>query len=249
MSPPVRIALGFLLFVCCALHAHAQEPPRKTVWDLRLGEPLSRQPDGGEYQGYACGANGGPPRQPIAGFADFARCAPEPDGLREVYFEYDDELEFIARARDLKQDLMRHAGTTEMGFPLVVSALIDANGVLRGLRLVTDPRPDHRKELTGSGVKSRANAYHFGAAMAARFDIDADRDCEKSPPAEGESAVGGVFIKLDCRKTDADGGRRYTLSARFLRKPGQNGRDPRVPTKLTVGEFESTARLEVFATR
>ena len=247
MAPQARIALYFLLFACCAFTARAQETPRKTIWDLRLGEPLSAQPDAGEYQGYACGANGGPPRQPISGFADFASCAPEPNGLREVYFEYDDELEYIARARDLKQELIRYVGTTEKGFPVMVSALLDQDGVLQGLRMVTDARPDQRKDRADSGLKSRANAYQFGGLMAGRFDIEAESHCEKLKPEEGESAVGGTFVKLDCAKADAASKRSYKLSARLLRKPGQNGRDPRLPTRLTVGEFESSARLEIFA--
>jgi hypothetical protein len=67
----------------------------------------------------------------------------------------------------------------------------------------------------------------------------------KSPPGEGESPVGALFVKLDCERTDAAAGRVYTLSVRLLRKPGQSGRDPRLPTRLTKGEFESSARLEI----
>ena len=115
--------------------------------------------------------------------------------------------------------------------------------------MVTDPRPDQRKGRAGAGLKSRASAYQFGAVMAGRFDIEADQHCIKVKPVEGESSVGGVFIKLDCEKTDAASRRLYRLSTRFLRKPGQNGRDPRLPTKLTVGEFESSARLEIFEMR
>lgn len=247
MAISARIALCVVSLAVGVFGANGQEMRRKTIWDLKLGEPLSAQPDASEFQAYACGANGGPPRQPVAGFSDFARCAPEPGGLREVYFEYDDELEYIARARDLEQDLIRYAGTTEAGFPLIVSVLMDEGGVLRGLRLVTDARPDQRKERTDSGLKSRANAYQFGGLMAARFDIEPDRNCDKLKPEEGESAVGGVFVKLDCSKIDANIGRSYKLSARLLRKPGQNGRDPRLPTRLTVGEYESSARLEIIA--
>jgi len=114
---------------------------RATIWDLKLGEPIAAQPSPTEVRGFACGSNGGAPRQPLTGWRDFARCRAEPDGLHEVYFEYDDELEYIARARDADREITRWAGTTEVAFPVVVSALFDTAGVLRAIRMVTDARP------------------------------------------------------------------------------------------------------------
>lgn len=225
--------------------ATAQEPARKTIRDIALGAPVAAQPATIEYRGYACGARGGPPRQPLRGFVDFARCAPEPDGLREVYFEYDDELEYIARARDLDREISLYAGTTEHGYPVVVSALFDAEGVARGLRLVTDPRPDFRKDVTEADTRRRESAHQLGAILAGRFGIEPARDCKSQPPAEGESAVGSVFVKLDCERVDTAENRRYLLAVRYLRKAGQTGRDPRVPSQLTTGQFESSTRLEI----
>ena len=128
--------------------------------------------------------------------------------------------------------------------PWVTSVLIDDRGVVRGLRVLTDPRPDARKDL-GSDLKPRDSAYQFGALMAARFDVEASHDCKSLPATDGESAVGGTFVKLDCEKQDVDQHRLYRLSVRLLRKAGQSGRDPRVPTQLTRGQFESLARLDV----
>ncbi len=221
-------------------------PSRKTVWSLVLGAPLAAQPGAPEFRAYACGSKGGPPRARLENFGEFARCAPEPDGLHEVYFEYDDELEYIARARNLPYEINRWAGTVEMTYPLVVSALFNAQGELRGVRLVTDSRPDARIEVNAADRASRAEAYLLGAKMAARFDIDGQRDCRSAPPATGESPVGSLFVKLDCNKLDAGAGRRYVLQVRMLRKPGQSDRDPRVPSQLTTGQFESSARLEIY---
>ena len=243
---------GLVFSACLAsagfVGARADEVGRKTVWDLKLGEPLAAQPSAGEYRGYACGSNGGQPRRPLGSFADFARCPAEAGGWREVYFEYDDEIEYVARARDDEQALARYAGTAERGFPLIVSALIDDDGVLRGARLATDSRPDYRKDATDADLARRADAYKFGAAMAARFDIEPNRDCVKPPRGEGENPVGALFIKLDCEKAAPTERRAYKLSVRLLRKPGQSGRDPRNPTALTKGEFESSALLEILAT-
>ncbi len=185
---PIANVIAALL--CWTGAAGAQELRRATVWDLELGQPISAQPSPNEFRGFACGSNGGPPRQRLAGWSDFARCAAEPGGLHEVYFEYDDELEYIARAKDLDREVARWAGTTEFAFPVIVSALFDDKGVLKGIRVVTDSRPDHRDDTTDADLRRREDAYLFGGRMASRFAIDAKRDCTALPPAEGESAVG-----------------------------------------------------------
>ena len=218
---------------------------RATIWDLKLGQPASAQPAAQEFRGFACGSNGGPPRRALAGWGDFSRCPAEANGLHEVYFEYDDEYEYIARAKDLEQEISRWAGSTEAGFPVIVSALFDDGGILRGIRLVTDPRPDRRNDLVEAELRKRADAYLFGAVMAARYDIDTGR-CTALPPAEGESAVGERFVKQACEIADAKRGLRILVRANFYRKPGQSGVNPQLPSQLTQGQFESSARAEIY---
>src|SRR5262249_18026592 len=150
MLMAVLRATTFLLAVISC--AAAGELRRATVWDLKLGQPVSAQPSSDEFRGFACGSNGGPPRQALSGWGNFMRCPAEPTGLHEVYFEYDDEYEYIARARDLPGEVARWAGTTETGFPVIVSALFDDPGGLRLIRIVTDPRPEHRSDLIEPSV-------------------------------------------------------------------------------------------------
>ena len=176
------------------------------------------------------------------------RCAAEPSGLREVYFEYDDEYELVARARNLPREVARWAGTTEVGFPVMTSALFDETGVLRAIRIVTDSRPDYRNDPTEASLKKRAGAYQLGGVMAARYGVEAARDCQSLPAAEGESAVGGLFVKLACDLADKERGIRISLRTSYYRKPGQSGINPQLPTQLTVGQFESSARLEIYDT-
>ncbi len=240
-----RLSVVLLLW---AATASAQEPRRATVWDLKLGQPIAAQPSAEEFRGFACGSNGGPPRQRLKGWSDFARCPAETDGLHEVYFEYDDELEYIARARDLEQEVARWAGTTEASFPVVVSALFDSVGVLKGIRMVTDSRPDYRNDTIDADLRKRDDAYLLGGRMAARFNIDAKRDCTARPAAEGESAVGDQFIKQSCELIDRDQHRKVDLKIDFYRKPGQSAFNPQMPTQLTQGQFESSARLEIYET-
>jgi hypothetical protein len=235
--------------IAWAAPAAAQDLRRATVWDLRLGQPIAAQPAPEQFRAFACGANGGPPRARLAGWSDFMRCKAGADGLHEVYFEYDDEYEYIARARDLPREIARWAGTTEGGFPVVVSALFDDAGVLAGIRLVTDPRPDFRNEVTDAELRKRTAAHVFGQFMAARFGIDPARDCKAEPPAEGETAVGDVFVKQRCALVDTQNARRVTVAANYFRKPGQSGVNPQLPTQLTQGQFDSSARLEIWAIR
>jgi hypothetical protein len=232
--------------LCWTTAAGAQNLRRASVWDLKLGQPIAAQPSVDEFRGFACGSNGGPPRQRLTGWKDFARCPAEPNGLHEVYFEYDDEYEYIARARDLPREIARWAGTTEGGFPVIVSALFDDRGVLAGMRLVTDPRPDFRNDVTEADLRRRTAAHVFGQYAAARFGIEPARDCKAEPPAEGESAVGDVLVKQRCELIDASNARRVRVVANFFRKPGQSGVNPQLPTQLTQGQFESSARLEIW---
>jgi len=246
MRTPGRLLAAMAALICASASAAAEDLRRATVWDLRLGQPVAAQPTPEQYRAFACGSNGGPPRRRLAGWSDFMRCKPEPDGLHEIYFEYDDEYEYIARASDLPREIARWAGTTEGGFPVVVSALFDDRGILAAIRLVTDPRPDFRSDVTDADLRKRTAAHVFGQFMAARFGVESARDCRAEPPAEGESAIGDVFVKQRCALIDAKNGRRVVVAANYFRKRGQSGVNPQLPTQLTQGQFESSARLEIF---
>jgi hypothetical protein len=242
----LRIALVLGAAALLTVPAAAQTLRRATIWDLKVGAPIAEQPKPEEFRAFACGSNGGPPRAPLAGWADYKRCPAEPDGLREVYFEYDDEIEYIARAHDNDREISRWAGTHEVTFPVVASALFDDAGVLKGIRLVTDARPEHRNDITEANRKKREEAFTLGTVMASRFNIDAAQDCQSVPPAEGESAVGSLFVKQVCERKDIATGRRIVVRANLFRKPGQSGYNPQLPTQLTQGQFESSARVEIY---
>jgi hypothetical protein len=234
------------LVMCFAAPADAQMARRATIWDLKIGEPIAAQPKPIEFRGFACGSNGGAPRAPLTGWADFKRCPADADGLREVYFEYDDENEYISRAHDNDREINRWAGTHEVTFPVVTSALFDDAGILKGIRLATDARPEHRNDITEANRRKREDSYVLGGIMASRFNIEAARDCKSLPPAEGEGSVGGLFVKQVCERHDADAGRRIVVRANLFRKPGQSAFNPQLPTQLTQGQFESSARLEIY---
>jgi hypothetical protein len=222
----------FVPFLGCPPAAAAQErPTRAEVWDLKLGTAAEALPDG--FAEYACGSNGGPPGVPLPSWREFRRCRPEPDGRYEVYFRYDDELEYWAKANNFSTEVEQFSGTKVYGFPVVLSALFDAAGVLVGTRIVSDPRDPSRR---------REEAYALRNFITARFGRDG-WDCIEHPPADGETPVIRTFVKQDCRKT-IDGVGVATLQTRYLRKKGQSQYDPRTDRE-TEGQFESYVRFEL----
>ena len=80
-----------------------------------------------EFVLQACGTNGGPPSLFLDGFAEFGRCAPEPGtGLHEVWFSYDNEAEYIARAlRAPEEEMARFRANQLFLHPVFFSFLID----------------------------------------------------------------------------------------------------------------------------
>jgi hypothetical protein len=214
-------------------HIHSQDRgTRLNVWNIHIGEAASAIPDG--FINYSCGTDGGPPSLPLANFAGFKKCRPDANGLREVYFEYDDELEYWARALDLKEQIRMYAGTTAYEYPVVASVLFDDTGLVRGLRLVTDPRQHLSRD--------RSEFWTLANFIRQRFGDDGWQ-CKDLPPQEGEHPVGSFFAKNRCEKTAK--GLHLVLEQRYLRKQGQRSIDPNTgqPTKE---DYESVTRFEMY---
>ena len=246
MTPWHAASLAF--FLLCWLHgARAQELRRATIWDLKLGQPISSQPSPDEFRGFACGSNGGPPRRPLTGWSGYKLCAAEPNGLHEVYFEYDDEYEYIARARDLQREVARWAGTTEARFPVIVSALFADDGILKAVRMVSDPRPDHRDDTNDADLETlrtvlparRRHGVTFRHRRGTRLYSVAARKRRRQR---------GRRVRQDIMRT-----RRYRrppqdrLARQLLSQARPKCRQLQLPSQLTAGQFESSARVEIFA--
>ena len=239
MFPRILLSSAVALFV-----AMQGAEARMTVWDLKVGTKAEDMPAWIEFRGYACGSNGGPPLLQLKGWQDFARCRPDQKGLREVYFEYDDEEEYIARAMEDVR-IGRVVGTADNSYPLMLSALFDDAGVLKALRLITDPRQDFRADNFYATLKTRDQHHLYGPFLSARFNINLANDCVKQPLGPGETPVGDTYTKLDCERTDASRGVRYVLQTRYFRKPGQLDRDP-ITGNLTTGQYEAYTRAEIW---
>lgn len=227
--------LTALLLALTLTDAEAQQPAgRQDRGELR-GLKLGQQAGTMRLDGFgelACGSNGGPPRQPLDAWAGFEKCRPEPSGLREVSARFDDEEEYVGRALDDPMYARGRTGTRVAGHPVILSVLFDQQGILRGLRIVSDPR---------GSVMERRMAHMLRYAVFGRYDPDG-WTCSDLPATEGETPVGGIFVKLRCEKATHE--RHLTVEARFLRKPGQSDLDP-VTGQYRAGYFESWTRFEL----
>jgi hypothetical protein len=129
----------------------------------------------------------------------------------------------------------QYSGTKTYGFPIIASILVSDDGIVSGIRIVSDPRSEDRDE-----------AYLLRNFLSARFGRDG-WDCRDLPPAEGETPVAGIFVKQRCRK-QIDAETTAFLSTHHLRKPGQARLDPQ-SGKETRGQFESAVRFELIRGR
>jgi hypothetical protein len=232
VRPAAATALALIL-AGAAGDAVRAEPPMPQIWDVTPGTAVGDLPDDA-FVDPACGTNGGPPGLPVGSFENFAKCRAESSGLREIWFRYDDEVEYIARAARDADAVARSNAMVVLGQPVVLSLLIDTAGRVQGYRIITDPHAD--EEL-------RMYAYTVAIAFKARFGTDGWA-CEELAPNTGETPIAGMFVKERCRKV-ADG-QEVVVESRYYYKPGQAMLDPNTGL-ATVNQFESSARMQMVA--
>jgi hypothetical protein len=226
--------IGVAAFISAAdaQTATAARPDPGEIHGLKLGLKAAEMSTD-TFGDLNCGSNGGPPRQPLDAWAEFRKCRPEPSGLYEVAARFDDEQDYIGRAIDDPLYAQGRIGTRVAGHPVILSVLFDKDGVVRGIRMVSDPR--------GSIVERRM-AHMLRLAVINRYEPEG-WTCTDFPLAPGETPVGGgVFVKQACEKHTAE--RDLFVEAHFLRKPGQSELDPATGEPRS-GQFESWTRFEL----
>lgn len=225
-----------LALLCLGLSGHASYgqvriEPLYSIWDVDLGQHISELPDAkvGEI---ACGTNGGPRGQILSSFQDFLECTPEASGLREVEFNYDDEQDYIALALNAEYKFL-HGGTSVFAHPVIVSLLVDAEGIVQGRRIITDDRiSDYERRTAVTLIRN----------FKARYG-DWSLSCTNIPMKEGQQPVGNQFIHELCTGQSPDGRTRIAMQATLLRKKGQRGVN-RETQQVNTGYFESQTRYE-----
>lgn len=225
------VALAGLLLAATPAALAQSSQHRTDLLDLTLGTAAEDLPEEA-FIDFACGTKGGPPAQPIGGFTDFAKCAPEANGLHEVAFRQDDELEYKLLAHHDTNGAETNGGTKVSAYPALISALFDDQGILRGLRAVTDNRID---------LRERTNSFQMAEAVRIRFGATG-WTCVDIPASSGEAPIASQFVKQNCDKT-GDGLLIHT-EARLLRRPGETEVN-RDTGRLEQGQFESSARIEI----
>ena len=212
-----------------ATTAMAQAPK---IWDVVFGTPVAALPLD-QFVDTACGTNGGPPARVLRSFAEFAQCARErTTGLHEVWFRYDDEMEYVARARRSDIMIRQYQANSIAGQPIITSLLIDDAGLVQGYRIVNDPR-----------VEANTRLAAFGLADLFKGIAGLGLNCTNLPLAEGERPIDDWYAKEVCEK-NADG-RTYRIESRRYYKAGQYAVDPN-ENRPTENLFESSSRIEVY---
>jgi hypothetical protein len=227
------------LSICLALGAGplaAQDSaiePSFAIWDVKLGLPVTQIPDTAAAI-IACGTFGGPASTELASFADWAQCPPEPTGLHEVQFSYDDEKDYIARAMEMQLRALA-GGTSVYAHPVVLSVLVDDKGLAQGIRVITDDRAsDHDRRV--AMALSRNLKDRFGEWGLTCTDI---------PMRDGEMKVGNDFTHERCVGENPDiKGQKLLIEASYLRKKGQEAisQDTQAVNK---GYYESRTWMEL----
>jgi hypothetical protein len=229
-----RAFLGACLTVAALIitGAAAAQAPAPKIWDIKLGTPIAALPLD-QFVDAACGTNGGSPGKVLKDFSEFGQCTRERvSGLHEVWFRYDDEMEYIARARRSDIMIRQYQANSLAGQPIITSFLIDEGGLVQGYRIVNDPRVEGRTRLAAFGL---ADLFKGVAGL--------NLECNNLPLAEGERPIDDWYLKEICEKK-ADG-RIVRVESRRYYKAGQYAVDPN-ENRLTENQFESSARLEVY---
>ncbi len=186
--------------------------PRSEIWDLKLGMSVDRSArrvhrlclrqqrrpavDGAHRLARlpALPAGAGRPARGLFPLRRRARIL----GQGQQFRDRDQEISPAPRC-SISRSCCRRASTS--------------NGILEGIRIVSDPRDTSR---------DREEAYLLRNFLTARYGRE-DWDCVDLPPEDGETPVFRTFIKQRCKKT-VEGGALAELAHQLSAQEGP-GRD------------------------
>lgn len=217
----IRVAyfLAAMLTVILLLAAErtvlaAEDPLEGDLRDLKVGMSVDALPVE-RYVNFACGGGGGEPGAAIAGWNDFAQCPAGQDGLHEVAFEYAEDNPWAAVSD-------KWEGTKVAGHPVQPSLLITDDGMVKGIRIVTN----------GQRLYLKKKAYLLPIRIMGRYGRDG-WTCEEHQPGAGRTAIGGMFIDRLCEKSFH--GRKLIMKVDLYRTAEQHGQD-----------FTGSTRFEIY---
>jgi len=200
----LRGMLPAAFLVLTAMQAPAQDFSGNDLRDLKIGGKVADLPAAG-YVEFSCPADA---NAKPAGWSAWRDCPAGADGLHALHFGFDP-----ATSRD---------GTIVAGHPVVLTALIDNDGTVAGLRIETDPK---------TRLYLRKKAFLLGSQVKARYGSEG-WTCTQGELAAGEEPVGGVHVKEKCTKTTQ--GRALTIERSLYRKAGQDEKNFVDETRVTI---------------
>src|SRR5262249_57384349 len=106
---------------------------------------------------------------------------------------YDDEMEYVARARRSDIMIRQYQANSIAGQPIITSLLIDDAGLVQGYRIVNDPR-----------IEANTRLAAFGLADLFKGIAGLGLNCTNLPLAPGERPIDDWYAKEVCGKR-ADG--------------------------------------------
>ncbi|SFQ04400.1 hypothetical protein SAMN05216330_11425 [Bradyrhizobium sp. Ghvi] len=187
------------LSLLLAVGSNADVGQAADLRDLSLGMSIANIP-AQEYVGLACADKKG---AELAAWGEFRTCPPDEMGLRAISFRFNIETNPLAAVND------KYQGTKLGGHPVLLTGLVEGSGVLKRIRIDTDPnaRPFWHKK-----------AHLLALIIRARYGDDGwtCRDAERD---EGETSVGGLLIKERCEKRSEH--RQLILYREVYRRAGQ----------------------------
>ena len=171
--------------------------------DITLGMHINNVPEN-HFKNFIC-VNG---KKELNKLSDFEQCSHDDKYLYEIGLEFDTTENKWAKGND---DLTE---TTISGFPVILSFLINKQGLIQAIKAFTSPdTPGYKKRqayLLANRVKS-----HYGSANWECIDKQAGTD--------GNKAIGPVFIDQHCTKSIYN--KRIMVESKFYRAPGQKGKE------------------------
>jgi hypothetical protein len=206
----MRGALAAALLLAALQPTGAQDYAGNDLRDVKIGGKVADLPAAG-YVDFSCptDANAKPSADnKPAGWSAWRDCPAGADALHALHFGFDP-----ATSRD---------GTIVAGHPVVLTALIDNDGIVAGLEIDTDPK---------TRLYLRKKAFLFGTQVKARYGSDGWA-CTQGDLAANEEPVGGVHVKEKCTKTTQ--GRAITIERNLYRKAGQDEKNFVDETKVTI---------------
>ena len=200
----MRVLSAAFLLAALQQASAQQQYAGDDVRDIKIGGKVADLPAEG-YVDFSCPADA---NAKPASWSAWHDCPAGSDGLHVLRFGFDP-----ATSRD---------GTIVAGHPVVLTVLVDNEGIVAGLKIDTDPK---------TRLYLRKKAFLFGPQVKARYGSDGWA-CTQADLAAGEESVGGVHVKEKCTKTTQ--GRALTIERSLFRKAGQDDKNFVDETRVTI---------------